>query len=83
MTESDKLLKLAAQDNTHSYLTQGSCCLGRPFFNYIDKVINIGKRIPFQMHHLSKLDDHLVFETNFTRFKVWRAEQLAKNPNMG
>jgi hypothetical protein len=82
MTESPELLKLASQDNTQSYLTEGTCCLGWPFFNYVSKVINIGKQIPFQMHHLFKLDDDLVFKTNFAKFKAWRTVQLAKNPDM-
>ena len=80
MTESPEILRYATQDNTGTYLTKGHCCIGYPFFTYMNKVIAIGKRVPFQMHHLYLLDEDLHFDVNYPKFRIFRAQKLKENP---
>ena len=69
-------------NNNNTYIDQGSWCIGRFFVTYLNKVIAIGKKVPYQMKHIYKTDDNLEFKENFIKFSSWRLEKIRKQPEI-
>ena len=54
--------------NNDIYLEVG-CCLGRPFFCFMNKILSIGGKKPLNFEDLYKMDSKITFENDYPKFR--------------